>query len=303
MLVALVIALAPAGAIAGVEVPELRSREPLAHGLRVGDVVVRELLLALPPGARLEEDSLPQPRPEGAIELRAVEREGAADASRQRLLLRYQLMHSPEALRVYELPTVELRVQVAGPGGHRLLSLRADAWPLVAGPLVPEPPPERRGLGPLQPDRPLPPLPLTALRWQAAAWGSLATLALAWLLWRHLLGPWVWRRQRPFARAWRALRRAEGAGPDSLTLALRRLHQALDEDAGRPLQAEHLVQWLARRPAFAPLQAELAGFFAASATHFYAPRAAAAETAQGLARQLEQVKALAQRLAQQESRA
>ncbi|MBQ0942047.1 hypothetical protein KAK07_01730 [Ideonella sp. 4Y16] len=288
------LALHGAAAWAAVEAPTLVTTEPVAYGHRLGDVVERQLHLRLPPGARLEASSLPVPGTQGALELRELQHSGAADAPEQTLRLRYQVMRSPEQPAVIELPTLTLRVTLPAGGTRRETVLRAEAWPLVVSPLTPPQPPERTGLGPLQPDRPLPAPPIAPIRQQAQLGALLALLALSWLGWRHLGRPLWWRRQRPFARAWRALRSSHG----SLDAQLRHLHRAIDEDAGHAVQTEDLAAWLASRPAFAPLAAELHALLEASAAHFFAPAAAADDTA--LAARL---RTLLRQLAQAEARA
>lgn len=289
--------LAPLPVLAAVEVPQLSSTEPVAYGHRLGDVVERRLLLRLPPGARLEETSLPVPTSSGALELRELQRSAAADAPEQGLRLRYQVMRSAEQPTVIELPTLTLRITLpaAGSGAARREALvRAEAWPLVVSPLTPPQPPERAGLGALQPDRPLPESPIAPLRQQAQAGALLALLCAAWLGWRHLGRPLWWRRQRPFARAWRALRRSDG----DLDSRLRQLHRAIDADAGRAVQAEDLARWLTERPQYAALEGELRALLEASAAYFF-ESASSADSAALDAR----VRQLARQLAGAEARA
>lgn len=294
---ALALACSAAAAAAAVDVPTLATTEPVAYGHRLGDVVERRLELRLPPGARLEEASLPVPGSTGALELRDLQRNAAADAPQQTLRLRYQVMRSSEQPAVIELPTLTLRITLpaAGPGvPRREALLRAEAWPLVVSPLTPPQPPERAGLGALQPDRPLPEAPIAPIRRQAQAGALLALLGAAWLGWRHLGRPLWWRRQRPFARLWRALRSA----PGDLDSQLRQLHRAIDADAGRAVQAEDLRPWLAQRPQYAPLEGELRALLEASAAHFFAPSPAATDAAL-----TPRIRALARQLAQAEAQA
>lgn len=141
--VALLLALGaalPAGAQDAL--PTVQASEPRAFGWRLGDLVEREVLVTLPGGWRLLPDSLPVARQDGrSLELRTVTRAPAPGG--ERLLLRYQVMRSPDALRTVELPG--LLLQAKGPA--RTAPLRVEAWPLLVGPLAPAEPPERRGLG------------------------------------------------------------------------------------------------------------------------------------------------------------
>jgi mxaA protein len=82
-------------------VPTLVPQDPRAFGWQIGDPVLRSVELNLPAGHRLDLESLPAAGvPGGAVELRRLERDGAADAPRQRLRLHYQLMSSAEQPRL-----------------------------------------------------------------------------------------------------------------------------------------------------------------------------------------------------------
>lgn len=284
------------------EVAQLSVTDPPAYGYQVGDVVERRVRLQLPAGARLDPESLPTPsRQGGALELGHLQHEGAWDAAEQTLLLRYQVLRSPEAPTVFELPTLNLRTTLPSGAGRREATLRVPAHPLMVSPIAPAQPPNRAGLGPLQPDAPVPLPPIAPLRLRAQAWGLLALAALGWLLWRHALGPLWWRRQRPLARAWRELRRLPAA-PDASTLgvALRRLHQGLNEDAGRVLLAADLPAWLQQRPQYLPLAEALQAFHRHSTQHFFA---APGETPPDPAAQALALRRLARSLAKAEAQA
>lgn len=287
---------------AAVSVPQLSVIDPPAYGFQIGDVVERQVQILLPPGARLDSRGLPTPtRQGGALELVGAEHHGADDAARQRLHLRYQVLRSPEQPAVFELPALELRVSVPAGEGLREALLRLPTAPVMVGPIAPLQPPERAGLGALQPDLP-PPVPAWApIRQRAQAWAALALLALGWLLWRHALRP-LWRqRQRPLARAWRDMRRLLARpGPAALEAAMRRLHAGLDEDAGRVLLASDLPAWLQARPQHQAQAEALLAFGHWSAQHFYGGRPAREAEVAGRASAL---RALARALAAAEARA
>ena len=275
----------PASAAPAVAVPQLQASEPRAYGWHLGDVVERDLLLQLPPGWVLVADSLPVPRATGrSLELRSLQRHSSS--GQERLQLRYQLMRSPDAPRVVEIAPLVLQLR----GPQRSESLRVEAWPLLVSPLVAAEPPNRRGLGPLQPDRP-PPWPDDAWRRPRLAAEAALLLAAAAGLARARWGAW-WRRrpQRPLAQAARALRRLprQPHQPDAATLqaALRRVHAALNASAGRVLLADGLDAYCRQHPALAPHRDELQAFLALSDAVFFAGAAAPADSADQLRRWL-----------------
>ena len=296
-----------AGAAAGPALPEAQVSDPPAFGHQVGDVVWRRIELNLPAGARFDPASLPPPSRQGAaIELGLVRHEGLPEAPRQRVELRYQIFRSPPQPQVLELPALSLRF--TGPAGtasgRRDLAVRIDAHPLVVSPLAPEPPPQRVGLGPLQPDLPTPAVPADAAQARRGAFAALLALGLSWLAARHLLRPWRQRRQRPFGAAWRHLRRRLPAGQNvdlaGLQDAYRHVHAALRADAGRVLLAADLPRWLAERPRYAGLAEALQQFHARSAVCFFATPQAVPDAAQRQA-DAQALRGLAQALARAEA--
>ena len=289
-----------------VDTAQVSVSDPPAYGYQVGDVVERRVRIQLPPGAKLDPDSLPTPnRQGGSVELSNLQHQGTFEAAEQTLLLRYQVLRSPEVPTVFELPTLNLRTTVptGQPSGTPLREalLRVPAHPLMVSPIAPDQPPNRAGLGPLQPDLPAPLPPITPIRQRAQAWGALALVALGWLLWRHALQPLWWRRQRPLARAWRDIRRLPAA-PDERTLgaAMRRLHSALNEDAGRVLLAADVPAWLNQRPQYQAHAAALQDFHQRSSQHFFA---APGDAPPNLADHTQRLRHLARALAQSEARA
>ncbi|MGA0610958.1 hypothetical protein [Caldimonas sp. KR1-144] len=252
-----------------------RVEDERAFGWRVGDVVERVVRLQVPPGLRLDDASLPAAgRPGGAIELLRIDREGEPGAREQRLRLRYQVFLAPTAPRVLELPPIELSFV----GGARAQTLRVDAWPLVVAPITQDEPSPRTGLGLLRPDHEAPPIDMRAERVTLAVCASAAAVLLGWLLLWPLGSAWWLAHRRPFARAERRLRRMlprEGATPAQIEAACRALHEAFDTQARRVLMASDVaaharsVRWMA------PLSDEIARFYSASRTQFFAPDGAA----------------------------
>ncbi len=249
---------------------QLREVELRRFGYQLGDLVERRAEVDIPAGLRLDMESLPAPRLGASLELREARWEPPPwwrPGGSATLLLRYQVLRSPSAPQLLDLPPVTLRFA----GAARPQEARLDGLPILVSPLVPDPPPERRGLGALQPDLPPPLIQTHLLRSRLAAEALVAVLAGAVLL-GSLLG-WPWRRQaKPFALAWRQMRRLpEPASAAHWRQAMTVLHHALDLSAGEALFAPGLDGFLARRPAFAPLRPELERFFELSRRTFFAP--------------------------------
>ncbi len=263
-----------AGATGMAAAAEVSVQEPRAFGYAVGDTVSRVVTLQLPAGQSLDQASLPQDARRGqAIELRRVTQRNVWRVDGRQLELRfdYQVFLSPLELRTLELPPIVLRLN----GGPRVEELRVDAWPVTVGPLAPAEARQREGLGDLRPDVAPPLVDTGPIQARLLAWGAGALLALAYLAWVYLGLPWLARRQRPFAAAWRALGRQPAPGTDEQRrAAYRQLHAALNQTAGQVVFAQDLAGFVAAHPRFAGLQAELALFFQRSREQFFSGAAA-----------------------------
>lgn len=278
-MLALTLALALAVGVAAEPVPQLldaTTREPRAFGYQVGDVVERSVRVHVPTGLVLDDASVPKAAARGkAIELKSVSMKRSAEPGGQRLELglAYQLFVSPVEARTLELPVITLRFK----GEPRAQELRIEAWPVSVSPLAPAEASPRRGLGELQPDAPAPLLDTEPARRRLVAF-AVAALGLGLLLLHIYVGiPWVSRRQRPFAQAWRELRRLEptSAAPVARAAA-RTLHRAFDRSAGEVVFAGGIDRFIAAKPNFAPLRDDLARFFEHSRRMFFASADAAA---------------------------
>ena len=246
------------------------TREPRAFGYQLGDVVARAVTVHVPDGLVLVDASLPQPGARGkALELRGVQRSSSAEAGGRRVDLRleYQVFLSPPQVRTLEMPSFTLRFE----GTPRPQELRIDAWPVTVAPLAPVDVSPRRGLGELLPDVAPPPIDTSAGRMRLIAWAAVSLLLLAYL--GHVyLGLPAWRRaHRPFAQAWRALRRAQPAGTEAPSrAAFQRVHEALNRTAGEVVFERGVERFVAAQPRFAHLRDELATFFQHSRHEFFA---------------------------------
>jgi mxaA protein len=264
------LAMAVAAQVVQAQAVQLKETPPRTFGYQLGDLVERQAAFHLPRGLRLDPASLPMARPNAALELRDVRWEAPAWwrlGDTYKLHLRYQVLRSPAEPRLMDLPPVVLRFQ----GGSRPQDVRLDAVPILVSPLVPEPPPERNGFGAWQPDVPPPLIEAGATRTRLA----LESIAAVLLLGGLTVGRFGWpgrRPQRPFDDAWRVLRRFPQAPSAALWQeALTALHRALDRSHGQVLFVQGLDGFIAQRPGFAPLRADLGSFFERSRLGFFAP--------------------------------
>ena len=253
-----------ARATAAPAAPSAELIEPRAFGYTVGAVLQRRVLLQWPEGLAPDLSSLPKTRRPGqALELRAARLDG------RELRLDYQVFLAPTEVRTLE--TAPLQLRFAGPAGERFL--RIDAWPVTVAPLVPVDVSPREGLGELRPDAPPPAIATAARQLRLALYGGALALLLAYLVQVYVGLPWWGRRWRPFALAWRAMRRLPAAlPPPQRREALLLMHRALNRSAGEALFEAGLPGFLARHPRFAPLHKELTGFYRRSRDEFFADR-------------------------------
>ncbi len=261
-------------ALADDAVLRVEASEPRAYGYQVGDHVQRRIAVEVPRGWALDEASLPKPGGRGlALELREVRQWRSATVSGERieLALDYQVFLAPAAPRTVEMAAHRLVFST----GSRQVEALIEAWPVTIAPLVQADAPTRRGLGEMQADRPPPLVDTSAVRTRLMAYAVAAALLLAALALAHLGPPWNAARNRPFAVAWRRLRRLP-AQPEAAQwqAACVALHEALNRSAGEVLYERGLDDFLRRRPAFASLRDELQRFLRTSRAQFFggAPR-------------------------------
>jgi mxaA protein len=249
--------------------------EPRAFGYQVGDVVQRRIMVEVPDGLVLDENSLPRPGARGtALELRALRR--SAGAQRMQLELDYQVFLSPAVVRTLELPALTLRYD----GKPRAQEVRIDAWPVTVAPLVPVEVSPRNGLGELQPDAAPPLIDTSAQRWRLLAYGALLASLLGYLAFVYFGLPWWGAQRRPFALAWRQLNQ-----PPALPWrdACQRVHAALNQSAGEVLCEHGVGRFTARQAAFAPLKDDIVRFLRLSQREFFEGGAHQADDAAWLA--------------------
>lgn len=245
---------------------DLQVVEPRAFGYQVGDLVRREISIRVPDGLVLDDSTLPRPGGRGSsLELRAAERRSAA--GHEQIVLVYQVFLAPAQVRTLEMPAFVLRFE----GRPRAQELRVDVWPVTVAPLVPVDVSPRRGLGELQPDVPPPPLDTAARRLRLILIVAAMVLLATHLAVLRFGLPWWRRRDLPFTRAWRALRRLPAAPDDTAwRAACRQLHAAFDATAGAVLFERDVPAFAERHPAFAGMRDDIRRFLQLSRREFFA---------------------------------
>ncbi len=241
------------------------------YGYVMGDLIEHTLTVRVPESFALETGFLPRP---GALDewldVRSADwtsERGNGDA-RYRIRLVYQVfkgVRGPEKARVPALP-----LRFTGPS---TLEANAPEWEFTLMPLIsPQLPDEAVAIRDALSPEPI----ATAPHWHRV-WIYLAgSLALAGWLISQRLG-WS-RRARPFARAYRELKKLlhGPVSPETYRSAVKLLHRALDETAGGTLFAGQVERFCESRPAFTEIREELVGFFTLSQRLFFtAPEAPA----------------------------
>jgi mxaA protein len=228
-----------------------------------GGLISSTAVIHVGPDTTLQAGSLPQTGPVSTdIDLRKATTQEAAESGGRRITVRteWQSFATPEEVSRIDIPGYQLifikdqaRLTANIPGFSIAVSpFRHDLQP-VLDPSV------------LRPDHPVAPIDLARDRQQLYAASALALVAaLAVIASRGLL-PWAGRKHAPFADAARRISRDRAGGRDALLL----LHRAFDSTAGERVLADDLDRFLASRPRFRPLRAEIENFFAESRRMFF----------------------------------
>ena len=232
--------------------------QPRSFGYVIGDIATQRVLLE-EQGRAFTPDRLPAAGPLGNwVERRAARLERDA-SGRQWLAVDYQIMNSPQEIKLVALPAWK----IAAKNGRSELAV--PEWQITVGTLTPDQPFRRGGLGALRPDREPPLINLAPIRRGMMSWVAAALLlSLAWAGW------WGWRNwqaasHQPFARALREIRGVDETSPQAWFA----LHRAFDATAGRVVQLETLPSLFERAPRFEPLRSRIEQFFAQSSGRFF----------------------------------
>lgn len=268
LLLAAVLALGALPAVAAEAVLRHRVEEPRAFGHTLGDLLQRRLTLEVAAPWVLDETALPKA---GRIGLWLEQRAPLVQSGRSGGLVRYtldfgyQLINSPREVTTLLLP--EITLQFSSEAGASAFVL--PEAPFTAGPLTPETILARGPLEEMQPDIAPWPLDTAGMGARLAGYGVVAATLLAWLGYRLWGVPWLARSRGPFARALPDLKRLAHGGAEAAPRALKRLHRAFDETAGRAVFAEQQGAFLAAHPRFAPQAEAIARFFELSRQTFF----------------------------------
>jgi mxaA protein len=232
--------------------------QPRSFGHVIGDLFTQRVLLSAG-GKEFEPADLPSTGRAGVwFERRAVRVE-TDEQGRRWLSVTYQLMNSPPALAIVNVPAWKLKSR------DTKEELSVAEWPMSVAPLTPREPFARAGLGGLRPDRAVAPIPLLPM--QRGFWigiGGFILCIAAWVAW------WAWRgwkaaSSQPFAVALREMGKVEGTAPE----AWHALHRAFDRMAGQAIREETLPQLFRQAPHLVPMRSAIELFFSQSAARFF----------------------------------
>lgn len=255
---------------AGGAVRKLHTSETRDFGYVIGDLVEREIHLQLDAPYRLQTDNLPDP---GVANL-WLRREPIAVQHQDKgayvvydLTLVHQIIGVPAEMATIFVPELTLTIS----DGGQSLSLPIPARPITVSPITPGASADDARYITPQPDaRPLAaPLVPTVQRLVLLGLGLL--LAVVYFVYAFATLPWIARSNGPFARAHKTLRALATSGVDagSYGQALRSLHRAFNQTAGKAVFAEGLSEFFRSRPEFGRLQAPIEDFFTHSQETFF----------------------------------
>ncbi len=294
----------------------IRASQPRDFGYFPGDVITREIYVAVDDAYHLQDASVPR---KGALnywlDLRSVKvkSDEAAGERRYLITLTYQTFYVPLEVKRRDLPGFALQFAPgdtedgadidteapadAGPAGEEaanevsprdeaMATAHIPSWTFLMSPLreiqTPEPP--EGPVGFLKPDRAPQPLDLGRLTLLFAVSGLAAALFLVLLAHHYAWGPFRSRPARPFTVASRTVKaKARGRGDDqAYTEALLALHRAFDETAGHRVFAEDAAGFLEQNATFKPHADEISRFYEASRLAFFKGDVAAARAVMSL---------------------
>ncbi len=257
----------------------------------LGDVLERRISLTAPPGFSLDRSSVPHIGRQSAwFTLLGATIAGCSEACdaraehRYQIHLRYQVDNAPTAIRRIALPAlhIDLKPNSRSAAGSRaaqsVLAAEIGSWSLTIAPTIPLSVPLSIRL--LRPDhlpRPISTVPSLLI---AGASAALAALLVAGLI----AGPYLRRRNGPFARAhralWRLIRHAPQEDsarrhlyPEGLLL----FHRALNETAGWSVFRDRLGLFSQQHPELADLHSLLQQFLGMSRHEFFEREAQCAD--------------------------
>jgi mxaA protein len=255
---------------AGQSPVQIRTDDPRPFGYVVGDVLQRSFHIDSARPWVIAPDSLPGTgRIDQWLELRGAKLEAHSDARTNSydVTVAYQLVNSPESARVLALPRVALRFR----SGAESLTQEVPELLFTATPVTVHDATSDSSLGEMRPDNPPSPIPTRFLAARLSVYGAGIATILLYFAYVRLGSPLIARRNLPFARAHRELRRLRKRPADEARLrsALRLVHRAFDETADTALFAEELDAFFAHNTRFAALREPAEQFFRCSRQEFF----------------------------------
>lgn len=242
---------------------------PRPFGYVIGDVLERAITAEVADRYVLERASLPR---SGRLDAWLESWPPSIAAStwlgrtHYRIKLAYQIVGSSERVTTIALP--EVRLVFTGDGAS--ISETLPDWPITAGPLTPTHVLGRASLEEIRPDRAPARISTRPPAVRLALYATTAGLLLLYLGYRRFGLSWPGR-PGPFARALRDVRSlalGEHGAPTHRT-ALRRVHRAFDETAGRTLFAGELSGFFESHPRFTGVRDAIERFFETSRQEFF----------------------------------
>jgi mxaA protein len=264
---ALVLHLLCAGA-ACAQVIETHIDNPRPFGYVVGDVLEQHVTLRVQKPTRLNRERLPKPGKVSVwLELRAldVHEIHALDTTHYRIDATYQVLNAPSQVETLGLPAIRLGFV----GGTQAIEHEIKEWPFTLAPITPETVMAMEGLEEMRPERAPLPIDTRAARFRTMMFAALAGAILLFTLYRNFGVPFLSRLNGPFARACRRLRRLPAQASERREAALRAVHAAFNETAGRSLFADGMDRFFVEHPRFSPLRDRVLEFYRGSQAEFF----------------------------------
>jgi mxaA protein len=243
---------------------EVEVLNPRTFGYVIGDTFDRQINVNGSPGLALDKRSLPRLGRQSAwltlisADFQTRRHAGAGDVL---VRLRYQIRNAPTRIRTIRAPSFDLRFT----DGSHATDAPIDSLPVIVSPLFPAD--LSAEATPLRPDRMPQRLSVNAPLVRIIIYAALAVAILAYLF----VVPRILHRNGPFTQAYRIIRRAAAVhDPGAYRRALRALHRAFDQTAGRRVFADHMNAFIAEKPQFADLREATARFLHISRREFFA---------------------------------
>jgi mxaA protein len=257
---------------AAAPVAQVQTVEPRAFGYTLGDVLERRVIVDTQAPYTLAANALPKPGRIGtwlelrAPELRTIVREGG---TRYEIVFTYQLINAPTELKTLAVPDLMLELT----DGAKPVREIVPEFLFTAAPLTPENILARGPLDEMQPDAAPPLLPVATIETRLIAYATAAAAILLFLACRMWGIPFIEASRGPFARAASDVKRlARTPGDTANREAIRRIHRAFDETAGRAVFADEVPEFLSHHPGYAALAPDIGRFFDLSRQEFFAGR-------------------------------